>query len=72
MIWPLSGYTRVSSPFGYRIHPITGEEKYHSGIDIDGYGVKYDSADNEANELGDVIQQITDGLAGIDVKTSWS
>ena len=33
MIWPLSGYTRVSSPFGYRICPFHGRE-LHGGIDI--------------------------------------
>lgn len=24
----------ISSPFGWRIHPITGEEKFHNGVDI--------------------------------------
>lgn len=32
-IWPLSGYTRVSSPFGYRICPFHGRE-LHGGVDI--------------------------------------
>ncbi len=27
---------RVSSPFGYRIHPILGVRKLHTGIDING------------------------------------
>ena len=31
--WPLDG--RVSSPFGYRIHPIFETRKLHTGIDID-------------------------------------
>lgn len=30
--WPVSG--RVSSSFGYRIHPIFGTKKLHTGIDI--------------------------------------
>ncbi len=32
MIWPTQG--RVSSPFGYRIHPIFKTKKLHTGIDI--------------------------------------
>lgn len=32
-ILPLASYTRISSPYGYRIHPITGTRKLHSGID---------------------------------------
>lgn len=31
--WPIRG--RVSSPFGYRIHPIFGTRRFHTGIDID-------------------------------------
>ena len=33
-MWPLPGYYRLSSLFGYRIHPITGEAHSHTGIDI--------------------------------------
>lgn len=32
--WPLNG--RVVSRFGYRIHPILGSRRMHTGIDIDG------------------------------------
>lgn len=31
--FPLTSYTRVSSTYGYRIHPITGTKKLHTGID---------------------------------------
>ena len=33
-LWPLPGYYRLSSLFGYRIHPITGKAHSHTGIDI--------------------------------------
>ena len=34
-LWPLpQSYTRVSSGFGYRIHPVTGKPQHHQGIDI--------------------------------------
>ena len=32
MMWPLSG--SITSPFGWRIHPIFGTSRYHSGLDI--------------------------------------
>lgn len=28
------GHARISSPFGYRIHPITGVRKLHAGVDF--------------------------------------
>jgi len=33
-LWPVPGYTRVTSEFGYRIHPILKVKKLHTGIDI--------------------------------------
>ena len=33
---PWSGSFRVTSPMGYRIDPFTGQESYHSGIDMVG------------------------------------
>ena len=38
LAWPVPCSTRVTSRFGYRSDPFTGEQRYHSGIDIDGYG----------------------------------
>lgn len=32
--WPLPGYRRISSPYGYRYHPILKVNKLHTGIDI--------------------------------------
>ena len=38
MIWPLDG--PVTSEFGWRVHPIFGTSRYHSGLDIGGdYGL---------------------------------
>ena len=37
-MWPLPGYYRLSSLFGYRIHPISGKPHSHSGIDIPAQG----------------------------------
>ena len=33
-IWPIELYKEISSPFGERIHPITGKQSFHKGIDI--------------------------------------
>ncbi len=33
-IWPLPGYTTVSSDYGYRTDPFSGDTSFHSGIDI--------------------------------------
>ena len=42
--WPVSG--PVTSPFGWRIHPILGYRKFHTGVDIGvGYGVPIHAAD---------------------------
>jgi hypothetical protein len=32
--WPTPNYTRITSPFGYRTHPVQGVRKMHNGIDI--------------------------------------
>lgn len=33
-IWPIESYKQISSYFGERIHPITGKQSFHKGIDI--------------------------------------
>lgn len=34
LCWPLPGYTRISSPFGYRGAPTAGATTFHGGIDL--------------------------------------
>ncbi len=38
--WPCPGFYYISSPYGYRNHPISGKYKFHKGIDIAGSGIK--------------------------------
>ena len=47
-IWPVASYVYVSSRFGLRIHPITGQQKTHTGIDIaSNQGTSIYAADGE-------------------------
>ncbi|MFZ3172114.1 MAG: peptidoglycan DD-metalloendopeptidase family protein [Carboxydocellales bacterium] len=32
--WPAPGHQKITSPFGWRMHPILGVRKFHTGIDI--------------------------------------
>lgn len=34
LAWPVPGYSTITSPFGMRVHPITGVYKLHTGMDI--------------------------------------
>lgn len=34
LAWPVPGYTTITSKYSMRVHPITGQYKLHTGIDI--------------------------------------
>ncbi|MCX6372704.1 MAG: M23 family metallopeptidase [Actinobacteria bacterium] len=45
MMWPVNA--SVGSPFGWRIHPILGYRKFHTGIDLGvAYGTPIHAADS--------------------------
>lgn len=61
-VWPLPCSQRVTSRFGNRSDPFTGETRYHSGIDIDGFG--NDGAPVIAAASGEVITASYDSAYG--------
>ncbi len=61
-VWPLPCSQRVTSRFGTRSDPFTGESRYHSGIDIDGFG--NDGAPVIAAASGEVITASYDSSYG--------
>ena len=34
LTWPCPSYTRISSPYGWRMHPTLGVTKFHNGVDM--------------------------------------
>ena len=58
LVWPVPCSHTVTSRFGPRVHPITGKETNHNGMDIDGYGHE-----------GDIIIACD---AGVVVAAKWS
>jgi len=39
MAWPVPGFHTITSPFGWRMHPILHRRIFHAGIDISGPGI---------------------------------
>lgn len=46
-LWPSNTTRLVTSPYGYRIHPVTGKSRFHAGIDI---GAAYGTSILAAND----------------------
>ncbi len=78
MIWPVIG--PITSPFGMRTHPVTGEYKLHTGLDIgSGCGTPIRAAlsgtvlSADFNAAYGYRTVIRDGLsAGVDVTTTYN
>lgn len=51
----------ISSPYGWRYHPITGEYTFHAGIDISGEGVEHPIY---ATQSGVVIENTWNDVSG--------
>lgn len=54
-LWPIASGGIITSPFGYRVHPIYGYRKFHSGVDI-------------AVGTGTPVRAISDGVV---TRASW-
>ncbi len=59
-MWP-SNTTLVTSPYGYRIHPVTGKQRFHSGVDI---GASYGTSIYAANSGTVVVSGYNTGGYG--------
>lgn len=54
--WPTPGFSRVTSPYGMRMHPVLGYNRMHNGIDIGrNGGQSIDGAAIVASKSGRVI-----------------
>lgn len=59
MAWPLPGFTKITSPYGMRLHPTLKVYKLHTGVDIAGLnaaGVNCNGKAIVAANTGKVIQ----------------
>ncbi len=60
--WPAPGFNKITSPFGYRWHPVSGGWKLHGGTDIGGSGISNSPA--RAAAAGKVIVATYNGSYG--------
>lgn len=58
--WPVPAATRVTSPFGWRTHPILGRQQLHTGVDLS----VPEGSDVHATAAGTVIRVSEDALNG--------
>jgi len=58
--WPVPGFPKITSAFGWRTHPIFKTQEFHSGIDIGGAGIV--NRNIVASDSGTVI--LADWLGG--------
>ena len=59
--WPAPGYDKsynITSPFGWRNHPILKVDKFHSGIDISGYKIGENKPAVAAADGGDICSDL--------------
>lgn len=59
--WPAPGYKTITSPYGYRIHPIYKTKKMHTGIDISGSGIKGKPVVAAADGVVGSVKSLTTG-----------
>lgn len=50
--WPEGYSINKNSPFGYRIHPISGKKKFHNGVDVAGTFPVTAAADGVVSKVG--------------------
>ena len=59
--WPTTNGLPITSKYGWRINPITGEQQFHTGIDIGGGGVNHPIY---ATQTGIVVNKGFDNIRG--------
>jgi murein DD-endopeptidase MepM/ murein hydrolase activator NlpD len=67
--FPTTAGLPITSPYGWRTHPITGEQDFHAAIDIGGNGVNHPVY---ATQTGEIIQNYDGGGGGWTVRIKHS